>query len=412
MISSILCLLLSGQSSPSLNLHLLPTGAMSKVGFYLPQRLPLTQTPPNGVKALSGANVEYGTWSFGGHNVSVAEVSENGAPSKIVFDFAGKGNLDSSASFAWKARSMNPKDPNALNLYQADVAAPSPFGGKNTVRVKFYRFDPRDKARVAFKDTLLYYTDYVLDGTITLDGKSYHADVLDSNGLGQFDAPSKPGQPFPSSLLVIDRDGDGKFNQDFEWYDSKKPFNIGGTTYELSSLRGDGSRAAIRRSGKMVAEIPVPVSLRPGAKAIAFTAKDVNGNTVHFPQDFKGKIVLLDFWATWCGPCMGEVPNVVRTYNQLHANGFEILGISLDNKDTLKDLAPVTKDKGMTWDQVADGKFWDAEIAKLYGVRAIPAAYIVDGDTGQIYAEGEAIRGENFLPAVQKALASKGKSPK
>ena len=98
---------------------------------------------------------------------------------------------------------------------------------------------------------------------------------------------------------------------------------------------------------------------------------------------------------------------IVKVYNAMHEKGFEILGISLDNADTLKNLGPVTKQQGMTWNQVADGKYWNAAVAKLYGVQAIPAAYIVDGDTGQIYAEGESIRGENFLPAVQKALATK-----
>ena len=103
-------------------------------------------------------------------------------------------------------------------------------------------------------------------------------------------------------------------------------------------------------------------------------------------------------------------PNVVSVYNQLHGKGFEILGISLDNAQSLKNIAPVTKDKGMTWDQVADGKYWDAAVAKLYGIQSIPAAFIVDGDTGIILSEGEAIRGENLLPAVQKALGAK--SPK
>ncbi len=216
----------------------------------------------------------------------------------------------------------------------------------------------------------------------------------------------------PAAMLLIDRNGDGKFTQPFETFDAAKPFNIGGTTYELSDLHGNGSHIGIQESSQKVAEIPIPPSLNVGSKVIAFTATDVNGKTVHFPQDFKGKVVMLDFWATWCGPCMGEVPNVVKTYNQLHGNGFEILGISLDNAQTLKNIGPVTKDKGMTWNQVADGKFWDADIAKLYGIRSIPAAYIVDGDTGIIYAEGEAIRGDKFLPAIQKALDTKGKAPK
>ena len=146
--------------------------------------------------------------------------------------------------------------------------------------------------------------------------------------------------------------------------------------------------------------------LTAGHQALAFTATDVNGKTVHFPADFKGKLVLLDFWATWCGPCMGEVPNIVKTYNALHPRGFEILGISLDNAQTLKNIGPVTQRKGMSWDQVADGQYWQAAVAKLYGIHSIPHAFIINGTTGVIVAEGNGVRGANLLPAVQRGLGT------
>src|SRR5579862_9551458 len=148
----------------------------------------------------------------------------------------------------------------------------------------------------------------------------------------------------------------------------------------------------------LTGQAPSPI-LTAGHKAVSFTATDVHGKRVHFPGDFKGKIVLLDFWATWCGPCMEEVPNIVKAYGEFHGKGFEILGISLDRRSTVKDIRPVTKEQRMSWDQVVDGPKFVA--AKSYQIATIPHAFIVDGTTGKIIAEGDDIRGDSLLPAVR-----------
>ena len=127
---------------------------------------------------------------------------------------------------------------------------------------------------------------------------------------------------------------------------------------------------------------------------------------MHFPTDFKGQVVLLDFWATWCGPCMAELPNVVEAYKEYHSKGFEIVGISLD-----KDPAAVrafSRLRKITWPMVCDGKEWNAEVAKLYRVRGIPAMWLVDGDTGKILATSDSLRGEGALArAIEAALVVK-----
>ncbi len=98
----------------------------------------------------------------------------------------------------------------------------------------------------------------------------------------------------------------------------------------------------------------------------------------------KGKVVLVDFWATWCGPCVGELPNVLAAYKKYHDKGFEIIGISLDkNKDTLTGFL---QEKGMTWGQYFDGQGWQNKVSTAFGINSIPATFLLGRD-GKIVAK-------------------------
>ncbi len=125
-----------------------------------------------------------------------------------------------------------------------------------------------------------------------------------------------------------------------------------------------------------------------GVMAMDFTQNDVNGKPVSL-SDFRGKVVLVDFWAAWCGPCRGENPNVVAAYNKYKSKGFTVLGVSLD-KDKARWLEAIEKD-GLTWTQVSDLKYWDNEVSKMYGIRGIPANILV-GKDGKILAKN--LRGD------------------
>ncbi|MBE2284617.1 MAG: redoxin domain-containing protein [Prosthecobacter sp.] len=142
----------------------------------------------------------------------------------------------------------------------------------------------------------------------------------------------------------------------------------------------------------------------PSDKAASFEAVSTSGGKIAFPSDYKGKIVMLDFWATWCGPCIAEVPNLTKVYADLKPHGFEVLGISLDSDRTKERLASFTQEKAMTWTQICDGKGWEADLARLYHVRAIPSCFLVDGTTGRLIASGNELRGKSLRPAVEKAL--------
>lgn len=112
-----------------------------------------------------------------------------------------------------------------------------------------------------------------------------------------------------------------------------------------------------------------------GKVAPEFSLPDTAGVDVSL-SDFRGKYVLLDFWASWCPPCRKENPNVVSAYQQYKDKNFTVLGISLD-KDKAKWLKAI-QDDNLTWTHVSDLKYWDSEIPALYGVRGIPANVLLD----------------------------------
>jgi thiol-disulfide isomerase/thioredoxin len=139
--------------------------------------------------------------------------------------------------------------------------------------------------------------------------------------------------------------------------------------------------------------------LMVGNPAPDFTLNTPEGTKVSLSQ-FKGKVLLVDFWASWCGPCRKENPNVVRIYNEYHPKGFEILSVSLD-KSKDKWIEAIKAD-GLTWNHVSDLGFWQSAVVPLYNISGIPFTVLVDKD-GNIAAKG--LRGVELEQKVAELLS-------
>ena len=156
---------------------------------------------------------------------------------------------------------------------------------------------------------------------------------------------------------------------------------------ELGELYGTLSQnLKDTETGKMLKQsIDELSSTAIGVAAPDFTEADVNGQPVKL-SSFKGKYVLIDFWASWCGPCRQENPNVVKTYNKYKNKNFTIIGVSLDRESGKEDWMNAIKNDGLVWTQVSDLKFWQNEVALLYKITAIPSNFLID-PSGKIVAK-------------------------
>ena len=138
-----------------------------------------------------------------------------------------------------------------------------------------------------------------------------------------------------------------------------------------------------------------------GQQAPDFTLPDVDGKPVSL-SSFRGKYVLVDFWASWCGPCRQENPNIVATYNQFKDKNFTILGVSLDQDK--KAWLKAINDDGLVWKQISDLKFWNSEAASLYQVQAIPFNVLIDPN-GKVI--GKELIGADLRNKLTEVLAAK-----
>ena len=445
---------LGDEPGQRVSLTLTPKGAHEKTGYFMPLGVELVADKPGLIKKAPEdlKSPRYGVIRLGdlvelgragavmprdpkavvdaaALEFAVILDEPEGQPARLLVDSNRDGDLTNDEAAEWTARPEQSPDGKAINTYIGK--APINFGQGDAPRTAYlgvFKFDKNDARRAHLANHLVIYRDYLASGTVKLGDRTMDIMLSDDRIGGHFrgltppkagdgDKPVQAGaaeadEQFRSGVMVlIDANGNGRRAFKGKAYAVREPFNIGGTTYELSEVAADGSGFTLSKSSHKRDEIKPPPDHVEGKKITAFEATLTDGKKVKFPDDYKGKLVLLDFCATWCGPCMMEVPNVVAAYEKFHGKGFEVLGVSLDGKEAEAKLKEVTTSRKMVWPQIFEGKGWESSLVDLYAVTGIPACWLVDGDTGMIVAEESRLRGPQLSDTVETGLRKKGRLP-
>ena len=171
---------------------------------------------------------------------------------------------------------------------------------------------------------------------------------------------------------------------------------------ELKELRGQlDEKLNNHPYTKELDEIIANKEFKVGVEAPEFSIKGMNGEEIEL-KNYAGKYVLLDFWASWCGPCRNEMPNVVKLYKECKGKDFEIIGISLDQKP--EPWKKAVKDLKMTWPQACDFQVWYGPVARKYNLSAVPYTVLINPE-GKIEALN--LRGEELIDTIKTALKNK-----
>ncbi|HEX2225454.1 MAG TPA: TlpA disulfide reductase family protein [Thermoanaerobaculia bacterium] len=200
------------------------------------------------------------------------------------------------------------------------------------------------------------------------------------------------------AVVVFDWNGDGRFDlsgrQSAERYPlMEKHVNLAGQTYEMRVDRYGRSLTLV----PLASRLPDRAVLLPGHVAPEFTAVDMDGKPRRL-ADYRGKVVLLDFWFNSCGPCWKEAPKLVEIHRRFRARGFEVLGVnSVDKPETAREFAA---EHGTTWPQILEGR--EAPVHRLYRVEARPTYYLIGRD-GKIVS-GDLRPGPELIEQLEKIL--------
>lgn len=241
-------------------------------------------------------------------------------------------------------------------------------------------------------ESLQLYFDHLRMGAWTVHDQTFDVALIKES------AP--PYRIEPYTFFYIDLDGNGRYDimeDGFEAYPVTEPFNIAGESWKITEIAADGSSITIIESEE---EVDPKVALRPGAKAPDFTGETLSGGELSL-SDLSGKYVMIDFWGTWCGPCLDALPVIKEAYERYAGENFEIIGIA--NEPSLERFEQFIEREHIPWPQIPEVYEENDEIQELYFVNSYPTYYLVNPE-GEIVEYGMALSADNLMNTLSKYL--------
>lgn len=362
----LLFFLLSFEKSEFTTTLEMESDAMAIVNYYVPRRIILEDFPKEKnlkLPEFKSAQPKFGTLILGNSSDSLITLALDESKSEgfsfIYIDKNNNEDLTDDEEPFWD------EDKNDYWTKEALVDVHYKNGKKKAAipyPISFYRYKHR------LTDTIVAFRNGYRKGYISLKDTTYKIAILDDNLNGLFN-------DLETSALIIDVNKDGVLDgntDSAEYYPLTKPFCVNNETYRVKSITPPGDLITLSVADTMV--LP-KVVLEPGFKAPTFRMTAIDGRIINL-GDFKDKVVLLDFWASWCKPWEKELSTLKHLYYRYHHQGFEIIGLNLDyDLDLVKEFIATRR---LRWPQISNSGGWEMPLVDIYRVEALPKNFLLD----------------------------------